>query len=33
MDRSMIDAVSGGALSNSTPIAAMKLVENMASNS
>jgi len=33
MDRSMIDAPSGGALGNSTPAAMMQLIENMASNS
>ncbi|XP_027357518.1 uncharacterized protein LOC113866919, partial [Abrus precatorius] len=33
MDRSMIDAASGGALVDKTPIAAQNLIENMAANS
>jgi len=33
MDRNMIDAASGGALGNITPVAARQLIENMASNS
>jgi len=33
MDKSMIDAGSGGALGNSTPEAARQLIENMTSNS
>jgi len=33
MDRNMIDAASGGALGNKTPVAARQLIENMASNS
>jgi len=33
MDRSMIDAASGGALVDKTPAAARSLIENMASNS
>jgi len=33
MDRSMIDAASGGALVDKTPVAARSLIENMASNS
>jgi len=33
MDRSMIDAASGGALGNLTPTIARQLIENMTSNS
>ena len=33
MDRNMIDAASGGALGNITPVVARQLIENMASNS
>jgi len=33
MDRSMIDAASDGALSNSTPAITRQLIENLASNS
>ncbi|RDX91357.1 hypothetical protein CR513_26682, partial [Mucuna pruriens] len=32
MDRSMIDAASGGALMDKTPVAARHLISNMASN-
>ena len=33
MERSMIDAASGGALVDKTPVAAKSLIENMATNS
>ncbi len=33
MDRSMIDAASGGALVNKTPEVAMQLISNMVENS
>ena len=33
MDRSMIDAASGGALVDKTPTEAMNLIANMAANS
>jgi len=33
MDKSMIDATSGGALGNSTPTAVRQFIKNMASNS